>query len=259
MRVDEYVDALPLLPPDLRERAEALRPCLRRDACERCRQVAETVEYALIAARYDDVSSAAKLLKDAEGLRRRHDDEACPATAQRPTNLGRVMVSRWVKASTDHLVAATDASVKGHAVGIAYVVSDGQYGLRGRRVGRLDPSGPSLALVNELRAVELLLSSFVSVPQQLTVLVDSSVALSYLERWQDGETGVMPDGYSLRPRFGGSQPSLVRLAERVASLPRVSFRHVKAHAGHPLNEAADALSSMACRRVSERFDLAARA
>lgn len=39
----------------------------------------------------------------------------------------------------------------------------------------------------------------------------------------------------------------------------MTFTHVKGHAGHPLNEAADALSHMARRRLTEQFDLRRRA
>lgn len=68
----------------------------------------------------------------------------------------------------------------------------------------------------------------------------------------------MPDGYDLRPRKQGA-PTLVRLAERVAALPALRVEHVKAHSGHPLNEAADSLASIARRRLTEPFDATARA
>ncbi|HEX5541640.1 MAG TPA: hypothetical protein VFX60_08750 [Micromonospora sp.] len=92
----------------------------------------------------------------------------------------------------------------------------------------------------------------------MTVLVDSVPAVSYLHRWQAGKR-TMPPGYSLRARSRGSKPTLVRLAERLPHLPEVTFQHVKGHTGHLLNEAADALSRMARRRVHEQFDLRSRA
>nr|WP_240942596.1 RNase H family protein [Planosporangium thailandense] len=171
---------------------------------------------------------------------------------------GRGTVARWSRTAAD-LVAATDASWKGRVGGIAYVVSDGHFGLRGRVTDRLDPTGPSRVLINELRAVEYLLSGFVTAPERLTVLVDSRNALSYLYRWQAGDTTAMPAGYDLRPRTRTAQPTLVRLAELLPTLPGVTFTHVKGHAGHLLNEAADALSHMARRRLSEQFDLHGRA
>jgi len=89
--------------------------------------------------------------------------------------------------------------------------------------------------------------------------VDSLPALNYLHRWQSGETEAMPAGYDLRPRHAGLPPTLVRLAELVARRPDLTFAHVKAHAYHCLNEAADGLAHMARRRVEERFDVRERA
>ncbi|GII22720.1 ribonuclease HI [Planosporangium mesophilum] len=262
MRADEFTDALPLLPDALRDRAEALRPYLTRNRCERCRQISDAVQLALIVARYDEFESAAHQLEAAEALAGGHDRLAsgtCRAGVRRDGSArGRGLVARWTHTTGDP-VAATDASWKGRVGGIAYVVSDGHFGLRGRHAGRLDPTGPSRALINELRAVEYLLSGFVTPPERLTVLVDSLGALSYLHRWQEGDTTAMPAGYSLRPRIHAAQPTLVRLAELLPTLPGVTFQHVKGHAGHPLNEAADALSHMARRRLTEQFDLHGRA
>ncbi|MBM0237998.1 AAA family ATPase, partial [Micromonospora sp. ATA32] len=157
------------------------------------------------------------------------------------------------------LVAATDASWKGRAGGIGYVVSDGHYGLLSRGTGRLDPTGVSRVLINELRAVDFLLSAYDEAPAGMTVLLDNLTALRYLHRWQAGETGAMPAGYSLRPRKWTAQPTLVRLAELVGQRPDLSFAHVKGHTGHALNEAADGLSHMARRRLEESFDMRPRA
>ncbi|MEV1146522.1 hypothetical protein, partial [Micromonospora sp. NPDC049799] len=157
------------------------------------------------------------------------------------------------------LVAATDASWKGRTGGIAYVVSDGHYGLRGRGTGPLDPTGVSRVLINELRAVDFLFAGYDAVPAGMTVLVDNLTALRYLRRWQAGQTEAMPSGYSLRPRRSAPQPTLVRLAELVSRRPDLSFAHVKGHSGHALNEAADGLSHMARRRLDEPFDVRRRA
>nr|WP_240939655.1 RNase H family protein [Planosporangium flavigriseum] len=260
--MDEFTNALPLLPEALRHRAEALRPYLTLNRCERCRQISDAVNLALIAARYDEVASAAHQLEAADALAADHDRLAaggCRAGVRGGDSArGRSLVTRWAHTDAD-LVAATDASWKGRYGGIAYVVSDGHFGLRGRTTSRLDPTGPSRALINELRAVEYLLSGFVTPPDRLTVLVDSLSALSYLHRWQAGDGTAMPAGYSLRPRIRAAQPTLVRLAELVPNLPGVTFQHIKGHAGHPLNEAADALSHMARRRLTEPFDLRGRA
>ncbi|MER6596036.1 RNase H family protein, partial [Micromonospora purpureochromogenes] len=167
-------------------------------------------------------------------------------------------VVRWAATSAP-LVAATDASWKGRVGGIGYVVSDGHYGLLGRGTGRLDPTGASRVLINELRAVDYLLTGYDEAPVAMTVLLDCLAALRYLHRWQAGETGAMPAGYSLRERRWSDQPTLVRLAEQVARRPDLTFAHVKGHSGHALNEAADGLSHMARRRREESFDLRPRA
>ena len=164
-------------------------------------------------------------------------------------------IGRW--AGTGPVIAATDASwKKGHG-GLGYLTSTGRWGFRSRPEDRTDPTGRSKVLVNELRAVELLLSVLGEV-SELMLLVDSLSALTYLRSWQNGRTQLMPDGYDLRPRRQGA-PTLVRLAERVAATPGLHMEHVKAHSGHPLNEAADSLASIARRRISEPFDAAARA
>jgi ribonuclease HI len=155
------------------------------------------------------------------------------------------------------LVAATDASWKGSAGGYAYVTSDGRWGLRSHSRYHLDPTGPSRALVNELRAVEFLLAAVEAADLRITVLVDSAPALGFLAHWRTGDTSRMPRGYSLRPRNSGP-PTLVRLADRI-SRTHVVFQHVKGHDGHPLNEAADSLSAMARRWVGEHFDVTDRA
>jgi ribonuclease HI len=214
-----------------------------------------------MAARYDEFAAAEHLIEIAEGLARDHNatPPGCLVSERRREAAGnRGAVARWADFSAD-VVAATDASWKDKTHGIGYVVSDGQYGLRGWPMDPLDPTGPSRVLIDELRAVEFLLSGFARRPDRLTVLVDSIGALSYLHRWQAGETTTMPAGYNLRARTRATQPTLVRLAELLPRLPDVSFQHVRGHTGHLLNEAADSLSSMARRRVRERFDVKARA
>ena len=58
----------------------------------------------------------------------------------------------------------------------------------------------------------------------------------------------MPDGYSLLPRRGPQRaPTLVRLSGIMAQHPEIRLQHVHSHTGHPLNEAADALASLAQR------------
>ncbi|MEU8298951.1 RNase H family protein [Micromonospora sp. NPDC048909] len=253
MRPDEFLRALELLPAPLHNRALALRAYVKPRNCEPCTTAGDAVRLALTAALYDEFIEAAQLLDTAEQLAERHDLACRPEHAP-----GRGQVRRWAAASGP-LIGATDASWKGRAGGIGYVASDGRYGLRSRRPGRVDPTGCSRVLVSELRAVEFLLTAYDTPPVGMTVLVDCMPALAYLHRWQRGDTGAMPAGYDLRPRHSGLKPTLVRLAELVAGRSDLTFTHVKAHAHHALNEAADSLARMARRRVEEPFDVRQRA
>jgi ribonuclease HI len=147
------------------------------------------------------------------------------------------------------LVAATDAGYKAKTAGMAFVVSDGRWGLRRWvRAPRLDPTGPSAVLIAELRAVAYLCEDpHGRLPDEL--VMDSAGAISYLRIWQSGDTGRMPRGYSLRQRWGHptGEPTLVRLARIMASNAGIEIAHVRSHTGHPLNEAADSLASIARR------------
>jgi ribonuclease HI len=146
------------------------------------------------------------------------------------------------------LVAATDASYKRGVAGIACVLSNGSWGLsRWGSATRHDPSGPATVLVAELRAVALLLEG-PEQPRPPELLLDSTIAIRYLRAWQRGRIERMPDGYSLLPRRGPqTAPTLVRLAGIMAQHPEIRLQHVHSHTGHPLNEAADALASLAQR------------
>lgn len=149
------------------------------------------------------------------------------------------------------VVAATDAAYKNKLPAFGYIASDGRWGLDRWRPGamRVDPTGPSAVLVAELRAVAFLLERQGNLPSLL--LLDSTLALGYLRSWQAGDIARMPDGYSLRERWGGESrtPTLVRLASLMASHPGIKTEHVAGHRGHPLNEAADALASLAWRKL----------
>ncbi|MFI6226171.1 ribonuclease HI [Micromonospora echinospora] len=254
MRSDEFLRDLDLFPAARQHRLLALRHYLRTADCDACQRVGDAVQLAFTAARYDELAAADELLHTAEQLAAGHD--AHRRSDDDPGH-GRGRVDRWAATSTP-LLAATDASWKGRVGGLGYVVTDGRYGLRGRGTGRLDPTGPSRVLVNELRAVDFLLTAYDEPPPGLAVLLDSLGAVEWLHRWQAGETG-MPAGYRLRERRWATQPTLLRLAAQVAGRPDLVFAHVKGHSGHPLNEAADALAHMARRRRVESFDLRPRA
>jgi ribonuclease HI len=150
------------------------------------------------------------------------------------------------------LVAATDASYKRGVAGIACVVSNGSWGLTRWGSGtRHDPSGPATVLVAELRAVALLLEG-PDRPRPPELLLDSTIAIRYLRAWQRGRIERMPEGYSLLPRRGPrTAPTLVRLAGIMAQHQEIRLHHVHSHTGHPLNEAADALASLAQRGLPE--------
>ena len=60
----------------------------------------------------------------------------------------------------------------------------------------------------------------------------------------------MPPQYDLHPRRQGTAPALVTLAELVSARRELPLAHVKAHAGHTLNEGADLLAKKARRWVA---------
>jgi len=154
------------------------------------------------------------------------------------------------------LLAATDAGYhpRTRIGGLGFVVNDGQWGLKpyvnvkAKTAPIVDPSGPSLVAVLELRAVELLLAT--TGIKEATVLIDNAYALRLLDRWHAGHIAEMPEGYNLRRRsmHPSGLPTLVRLATEVAARPDLEFAKVAGHTGHPLNEVADALAKLARRR-----------
>jgi hypothetical protein len=270
MRPGEYKAALSLLPLELVNRAVRLqRYVLRGVECGACREVGEAAKLALTAARFDDLHATERLLSLAERRLGENDHlEGCRPVPDppKPAGPGRKkrsrggvhgQVVRW--AGHRPLIAATDASWKRHSTGYGYLATDGRWGLRGWNSGRMDPSGPSKVLINELRAVGLLVATIDDPGTELTLLVDSTSALAFLGRWQRGAVTSMPEGYDLRPRTTGAKPTLVQLAERVARMPGLRLEHVRGHSGHLLNEAADSLASLGRRRASHKLDVRARA
>jgi ribonuclease HI len=147
------------------------------------------------------------------------------------------------------VIAATDAAYKKRVASFGYIVSDGRWALERHDYGerRLDPSGPSATLVAELRAVALLLERPAPLPAVL--LMRNRLAIRFLHAWQRGESDRMPGGYSLRQRWDPDAPlpTLVRLSTLMVEHPGIWIEHVRGHKGHPLNEAADALASLAMR------------
>ncbi|TDB97991.1 RNase H family protein [Actinomadura sp. 7K534] len=264
MSLREFDDAQRRTPPGLAERTQRLRACATRAAWCGCCGVARRLLWLCFAAvRHGDDAIADMLLGEAEHYigAGRHP-ATCPQMPPRPARRdGRApaqgQVPGW-SGLPGPLVAATDASWKRGTCGVGYVVSDGRWGMRGWTFGPQDPTGPRRVLVSELRAVGLLLDR-VEDGRDLVLLVDSLSALRFLRAWRRGDTGLLPDGYDVRPRRSGADPSLVRLARQVVGRPGLRLEHVRGHSGHPLNETADSLASIARRRATETFDSTARA
>ena len=225
--------------------------------CEACQAVGDAVRLALTAAHYDELGSAAQLLDTAEQLATAPAPASpCAAGASEP---GRGQVRRWAETSAP-LVAATDASWKGRAGGIGYVVSDGHYGLRSRGPGRSTRPACSRVLVSELRAVEFLLTAYDEAAGR-----HDGAAWTACRRCatcaagRAARPGRCPPATTCAPaRWADSRPWSGSPSWSPAR-PDLTFAHVKAHADHALNEAADSLAHMARRRVEEPFDVHARA
>ncbi|MET8129007.1 hypothetical protein [Streptomyces sp. NPDC005231] len=103
-------------------------------------------------------------------------------------------------------------------------------------------------VVTELRAVYWGLKAVLHAHpgRTIEVRVDNLQALRHLHSWQQGGTD-MPEGYDTHLRSQGRQPTLVKLQLLAEHTPHLTFVHEKAHAGHPLNEAADSLAKLGLR------------
>ncbi|WP_019634344.1 RNase H family protein [Actinomadura atramentaria] len=256
-----FDSGLLLLPRPAADRARPLRPAaVRAHACHCCAAARQALDLCFTAARYGDLRWAELALAEAEHyVRTGRHHRRCPLTAA-PKASPRAgfhgSLAEWARRPGPR-IAATDASCKQRACGLGYVVSDGRWGMHGRVAGPYDPPGPVDVLVSELRAVALLLDR-VGDDGPLTLLVDSLGALRLLRRWRSGDLSPMPNAYRTRRRRSGT-PTLVRLAAAVAARPDLRLSHVKGHAGHPLNETADSLASIARRRLTTSFDATTRA
>ena len=140
----------------------------------------------------------------------------------------------------------------------ADVATNGSWGLAGGVFGgQRDPTGPSAAAVNELRAAHMALRELEGT-DQVVILADSKVAIRYLAEWRSGRVAAMPSGYDLRARSGirrtSSTPTLVQLAELVSRHRDLKLLHVNGHQGHELNEAADALAKLGRRCIAGEQD-----
>ncbi|GAB2820986.1 hypothetical protein GCM10022221_18670 [Actinocorallia aurea] len=244
----EFRSVYQALPDDLQTRVGRLqRYVLLSLDCEGCVRVGVLTRLALRSAAAGAVEEAAAVLALAErilpGEEHTHPVSMAahkPRTAPRKRPEHRTgQIGRW--AGTRPLVAATDASWKDGYGGTGFLTTDGHWGFGGWRTVPQDPAGPSKILVTELRAVRLLLAE-VAPGTAMTVLVDSRAALDLLRRWRRGDTRALPAGCSA--------PDLPPLARSLARSPGLRFEHVKAHSGHLLNEAADALASIGRRHTA---------
>ncbi|MDG9703768.1 RNase H family protein [Streptomyces sp. DH37] len=142
---------------------------------------------------------------------------------------------------------ATDASEDPRRVAGGYLSTTGHYGVHAHMYPR-KASGVSRTVVAELRAVLWGLQDVlatIGISRPVTVHTDSTCALSYLHAWQQGSTH-MPPGYRATRRSPGPR-SLVELQQLAEYTPGLTFVHVKGHAGHPLNEAADYFARLGLR------------
>lgn len=250
---EEQADDLELAGEELRSRVMRLRKYLRRS---RDVQAAEIVGDAVLALRTGNQVQAALLAARAEAGVLARGQVLPPAVTPAVPLPDTVPMRRTVVRAgltggpgdvipQGPVVVATDASGGDYSCGWAFAASTGQWGFQGRLqhhgAGTV-VKGNYAVIVAELRAVLLALAS-VSGP--VTVLTDSTRALDYLREWRAGNRRPMPPGYNLRPRHQEERPALVRLSWMVHERDGLTFRHVKGHSGHPLNEAADRLAGTA--------------
>lgn len=111
-------------------------------------------------------------------------------------------------------------------------------------------AGRDAAVVAELRAVWHAVHQVLPAGP-VTVLLDSTHALTYLQAWAAGGQQI-PDGY-----LGSAYhtPMVHRLAALVAAHPTHLRAHwVRGHSGHLLNECADSLARLGRRWLAEDLD-----
>ncbi|MCP9209699.1 ribonuclease HI [Streptomyces cucumeris] len=152
-------------------------------------------------------------------------------------------------AATRRIIVATDAAVADRHMAMAYVASDGRYGLSFHPYqGHI--SGTHRTDVAELRAIMFALERVFDGRESrpVRVLTDSRNALAYVTDWKAGEDR-MPPGYDIGLRSRGLQPTLIALSRKVLRHQMITVRLVRGHAGHPLNETADSLAKLGLRTL----------
>ncbi|CAA9365125.1 MAG: hypothetical protein AVDCRST_MAG68-5124 [uncultured Gemmatimonadetes bacterium] len=136
-------------------------------------------------------------------------------------------------------VLATDGSVRGRAIGSAWLSDVGAWGL----VIRQHPSYLSIkhgALHAELLAVSLVIEQ---VPGPFHILCDSQSVVEMVTAWRKGVMKPIPECNS-----GTLEKLPVAVSRRVEAL---TIGWVRGHDRHPLNEGADAIARLGSRSMAD--------
>ena len=142
-------------------------------------------------------------------------------------------------------VVAVDGSYRYHTLGFGYLGDTGSWWLRLRPLAAHERRGPR-ALHAELHSIA---SAIQHHPGPLDVLCDCWAAVELVRAWQAGQSDPIP-GYS------GSRLRTLGASVLARSAP-LSVRLVPGHAGHPLNEGADALARLASRALTDGLSMPA--
>jgi ribonuclease HI len=145
-------------------------------------------------------------------------------------------------------VAATDGSALGNPGpgGWAWVAEDGRHAFAGARHSTNNRM--------ELRAVYELLRAM-GHDEPLTIQTDSEYVVNIFTKWLEGWR---KRGMKTSSRKPVENTDLIEAIDALLNGRQVTFEWTRGHAGHPLNERADALANGAARRASERLAAEAR-
>lgn len=160
---------------------------------------------------------------------------------------GRVVLATDASIYETSSTALTGSPESAATISGGWIATSGHYGLRAHAYSA-ERSGRDRTTVVELRAVHWGLKNVLpDVPGTVEVWVDNIEAIKFLLAWKAGEKR-FPHNYNRARVSSGKQPGLVQLRNVVlAHADRLTFCHVKGHAGSPLNNAADSLAGMAAR------------
>jgi ribonuclease HI len=244
-----------------RDRVIALRRYMRR---QRDLEVAELVSEAVAAAFAGDHDAAAGCLDRAETLAAKHPAIAPPEPKPRISlSLTEVLAGGLrgqasVPAGTGMRMVATDGSRNGPYYGWGYIATTGEWGCAAEKYGsKTKPDGDLDATLAEFHAVGM---ACADLPGPAMILTDSTGIIPVLIAWKAGFTDRIPSGAALDGEVSRARQKALAAAARAVACHRgrLIFRHVRGHAGHTLNEAADTLARLArqYRSGERRGDLA---